>query len=210
MTHVPPLLALSLRDAPAVSYREPRDAIARDWWPFLRVALPGVLPILLPNDPELAGGLCRLPGLVGLVLTGGDDVGTCPERDLAEEVSFRVARDRALPVLGVCRGLQFLVHLHGGTLRAGDPAVHRATRHAISPLDGTHRAREVNSFHGVEAVLAEGGELVATALGPDGSLEAFRHRAAPVHGIQWHPEREAVPDLNDLAFVRSLFEHREA
>ena len=194
-----------MRSAPAVSYHEERDAVARDWWPFLRRALPGVSPILLPNDPVLARQLCGLPGLVGLVLTGGDDVGSCPERDRAEEEAFRTVRARALPVLGVCRGLQFLVHLHGGTLLPGDGDIHRARRHAIFPIDGTHAAREVNSFHGLRANLAEGGDLLATATGPDGALEAFRHRHAPIHGIHWHPEREAVPDPHDIAFLRRLF-----
>lgn len=201
----PRLLAISMRSTSEASYREDRDAIARDWWPFLKVALPGTLPLLLPNDPAFASALCATREVVGLLLTGGNDVGTCLERDRSETMAYRTVRDRGLPVLGVCRGLQFLVQLHGGTLSEGNPEVHRATRHRIEFLHPWHAsAREVNSFHMIEARLPPGGDLLPTAIAPDDGLEAFQHRKEPVVGIHWHPEREPHPDPADCHIFRSL------
>lgn len=205
-TTTPRLLAISLRSTSEPAYREERDALARDWWPFLQAALPGMLPLLLPNDASFAARLCALPGVAGLLLTGGNDVGTFPERDRAEESAFRAIRSRELPVLGVCRGLQFLVHLHGGTLAAGDASLHRATRHRVDILPPWRSgSRDVNSFHTIVANLAPEGDLLATAIAPDGTLEAFQHRTDPVYGIHWHPEREPHPDTEDIALFRKVF-----
>ncbi len=202
----PRLLAISLRSTSETAYREERDALARDWWPFLQVALPGVLPLLLPNEASYAARLCALPDVIGLLLTGGNDVGTCPERDRAEEAAFRAIRDRDLPVLGVCRGLQFLVHLHGGGLQPSDTSIHRARRHQIDPLESwIGPVRDVNSYHAIEATLAPDGPLIVSATGPDGSLEATRHQGSRIYAIQWHPERESDPHHADLAAFRRIF-----
>jgi len=202
----PKLLAVSMRSTSEATYREERDAVARDWFAFLKAALPGVLPLLLPNDAFYAAQLCDQPGVIGLLLTGGNDVGSCQERDDAEESSFRAIRSNGLPVLGICRGLQFLVHLHGGSLSACDAGLHRATRHRVDIVPPWQPAsREVNSYHTIKAELAPDRELVPTATAPDGSLEALQHRTDPVYGIHWHPERETEPDPEDIALFRRIF-----
>lgn len=70
-------------------------------------------------------------GADALVLTGGEDIDaygspyrvgrTDPDRDRSEFDLLRAARDRALPVLGICRGMQLLVVTAGGRLRAKVP-----------------------------------------------------------------------------------------
>src|ERR1700754_5060643 len=84
----------------------------------------------------------------GLVLSGGVDIdpelydgepvyekapvaGWQTERGLFEQGVFQIARERAIPVLGVCRGLQLINVTCGGTLvqdlgQAGD-ATHENT-----------------------------------------------------------------------------------
>lgn len=206
MSREPRLLAVSMRRSDETSYTEPRDAIARDWWVFLRTALPDMLPVLLPNEEHYAAALCALPGVAGLLLTGGDDVGARPERDDAELAAFRTVRQRGLPVLGVCRGMQFLASRHGGELVACERAAHVATRHPVRFVDDG-ALRIVNTFHGKAVRLPAGGVFVAQAWAEDGTLEAMRHRSEPVQGIMWHPEREADPAPEDIELVRSLFLH---
>ena len=86
---------------------------------------PLVLPVLDPADADAA-----LDGMVGLVLTGGEDVspgryGTAPHpklgdthdgRDAFEIALVEAARARALPTLAICRGIQILNVALGGTL----------------------------------------------------------------------------------------------
>ena len=90
----------------------------------------GAAPLMLPltEDQEM---LEQLLGLCdGLLLTGGQDVspvlygekekkwcGECsPERDRMELVLLDLALQQDMPVLGICRGLQFLNAALGGTL----------------------------------------------------------------------------------------------
>lgn len=190
-------LLVTLRSAPAASYVEERDAIARDWTALFNRF--GVTPILVPNGIDQIAPYLGL-GCRGLLLTGGDDVGTAASapRDRTEARLIDAALGAALPVLGVCRGLQMLNVHFGGTLTAS-PGPHVAVDHAVrlvEPLAGRAAGARVtvNSFHN-HAVRADGlaPGLIATAVADDGAVEALRHDRSPVWAIQWHPERPA-PD----------------
>ena len=88
----------------------------------------GGLPLVLPpfeDNTEL------LDLLDGLVFSGGPDIGpdaygaaphaettpVWPHRDRAEIAMMRAALDRRVPVLGICRGMQLLNVVCGGTLQ---------------------------------------------------------------------------------------------
>jgi putative glutamine amidotransferase len=92
-----------------------------------RVAAAGCVPVVLPPVPGVEQVAGRLDGLL---LTGGGDVDpglhaarrhprtarVYPERDAAELALLRAAFGAGLPVLGICRGLQVLNVVRGGTL----------------------------------------------------------------------------------------------
>lgn len=179
------------------AHGERRDALDQRWWPFLATC--GVLPVPVPNDAELAVALAERAGAAGLLLTGGNDIGTAPERDATERRLVAWAEARGLPVLGVCRGMQMLLTLAGAAL---EPVTgHVAVRHAIRLGD---EPREVNSYHGL-AARAVAGELEAWGVAEDGAVEAVRHRTRPTLGIMWHPEREEPFQAADVALFRSHF-----
>ena len=83
-------IALTMRVTEAVDYHEPRDSISHDW--LDRLQKWDMTPLPVPNrlgDP--CGYLDALaPDL--LVLTGGDDPGTCPTRDATEQALLDHAR----------------------------------------------------------------------------------------------------------------------
>jgi gamma-glutamyl-gamma-aminobutyrate hydrolase PuuD len=155
---------------------------------------------------------------------GGDSGNTYsidPAHDRFEEELIRGALERDMPILGICRGIQILNVVHGGTLRN----LHEDSRlsathgidldsfraHAIQPVEGSLLAsiigsepREVNSFHG-HAVGRIGHGLTAAAVSPDGVIEAVeRPDRAFVIGIQWHPEISSLTDADALAIFREL------
>ncbi len=171
-----------------------------------------------------------LRGVDGLLLAGGTDVdpalyGAAREagtdepdrvRDGIEGALLDEALVRDLPVLGICRGLQFLnVHL-GGTLRQHIDGhkypkvreVHSVTIAPGSRLEAILATREyvVNSRHH-QAAERVGAGLAVTATAPDGVVEALELPGKRfVLAVQWHPEaRTDSPDARLFdAFLKAL------
>jgi putative glutamine amidotransferase len=194
-------------------------------------------PLLGPSYAARA-----LDGVDGLLLTGGEDIdpawyGAAPsphlhrpsrDRDLFELALFATARQRELPILGICRGIQLINVALGGTLfqdlpseRPGtvahDPGSARDARsHAVELREGSRAASAlgttaltVNSFHH-QAVDRLGDGLLASGWSEDGLIEAVESPAdSPwLLAVQWHPE-EMHADLG--APERGLFRaHIEA
>lgn len=181
----------------------------------------GATPIVFPltvNPAEIH----RLLHLCdGILLTGGQDISpqlygeaplpqcgeTCPQRDRMEQLVLEEALSADLPVLGICRGPQFLNVFLGGTLYQDlptqhpgpishcmtppyDRAVHRVTTVSGSPLEKLLEVREigVNSYHH-QAVCRLAEPLREIAISQDGLVEAaWLPGKKWVWGIQWHPE----------------------
>lgn len=186
---------------------EVRDALdvrlARLVWDLRFVPVPITNAIAEDTGPGDAGPssvddyLAAL-ALDAIVLSGGDDVGEPPARDRTERAALALAVREGLPVLGICRGMQLINVMAGGTLTPVEG--HVATRHEVQGSPSAQR--EVNSFHRL-AILPDGlaADLEATAWAPDGTIEAVKHRRLPWTGIMWHPEREAPFAEDDLQLV---------
>ena len=104
-----------------------------------------------------------------------------------------------IPILGVCLGHQLLVQLHGGVVGAAADLVHGKAgdveRVAEDPLlDGLKPRFSAGRYHSLAAHEPIPDDLVVTARADDGTVMAVRHRAAPTHGVQFHPESVLTPD----------------
>lgn len=185
---------------------ERRDALDQRWTSFLQAC--GLTPVLIPNHVETARQLMQLGSICGVLLTGGNDLtaygGDVPERDATEEFLVVEAERTERPVLGVCRGMQFLQH------RAGVP-LHRVpghvgVRHQLQLPDGP---ADVNTFHNW-AALTTVPELEVYAAAEDGVIESVMDRRRRTAGIMWHPEREPHYSPRDVAFFRRWLTGSEA
>lgn len=191
---------------------ERRDCLDQRWAPLLFEL--GLCPVPVPNGLDDPALWAEAAGVSGFILSGGNDLAhlpgarnTAPERDRTERALIEMSETRKLPLLGVCRGLQMLVDVHGGRLTRAEG--HIAAPHALhasdtGPMPLASRER-VNSFHdfavdpaGLPAPL----QSVATA--PDGTVEAVVHTQARQWGVMWHPER-APFDPADRDILRALF-----
>ncbi|MGN0658876.1 MAG: gamma-glutamyl-gamma-aminobutyrate hydrolase family protein [Emergencia sp.] len=114
-----------------------------------------------------------------------------------------LAIDQGKPVLGICRGMQFINVYFGGTLIQDLPcaAYHRAGEperyHDIYHMPGTFMERLFGAVSEVNTRHHQGLGLIGQNLealswwndGEDSVTEAIRHREYPMLGLQWHPER---------------------
>lgn len=194
------------------------------------IAEAGGVPVVIPPLADKDVIINTLDSLDGLMLTGGGDInplwaGEEPsprlhsinrERDEAELLAVRLAYNRQIPMLGICRGIQVLVTALDGEveqdiaegMQAGrlTPGGHALLKHsqdadrrepthtviiekdsALYGIYGTGTLA-VNSFHH-QSVRKCGARFKVTAVAPDGVIEAIESSEyKSIMGVQWHPE----------------------
>lgn len=192
----------------------------------------GGIPFIIPpfEESDRLGNL--LDCLDGIIFSGGGDLNPLlfgeepikelhsitPERDVQELLLARLAYDRQIPILGICRGIQMLNAALGGTLYQDIHTQMEGTRikhsqdqdrhypsHTVKIAKGSILARlfghsalstpasdgfhiAVNSFHH-QACKDPAPCLKVTAVSPDGVIEAVEsNEFKSILAVQWHPE----------------------
>ena len=197
----------------------------------------GVLPIILPTcatQEELTklNSICE-----GYLFTGGHDVdpalygakkskrcGTInAERDALERALFQLALETDKPILGICRGIQLINAVLGGTLYQDleterpspvdhhmappyNRPVHQVTLQPGGLLSGILREHtiDVNSYHH-QAIQTLAKCLRVEAVSEDGLIEGVSYPGKRfILAVQWHPEFSYRNDANSLAIARAF------
>ena len=191
-----------------------------------QVVAAGGTPVIIPPVADKDVIVNTLDHVDALLLSGGADfnplwAGEEPSpqlhhvnatRDLPELLITRLAYNRQIPMLGICRGMQTLAMALDGhvnqhvesPIKHSQDADRSQLTHSIAisagstlydifkdqlqeQADGTGRLL-VNSFHH-QAVDKPGRRFTATATAPDGTIEAMEsNEMKPILGVQWHPE----------------------
>lgn len=181
----------------------------------------GALPVIFPLADD-SGDVHQLMNLCsGFLFTGGHDVSpeqygevpldglvsSCAQRDRLESIVLRQAIAQDKPVLGICRGIQFINAALGGTLYQHLPLqcpsevehhqqppydipVHTVQILQDTPLHALLQTGElaVNSYHH-QAVKRLANGLQSMAVAPDGLIEAiYKPDHKFLWAVQWHPE----------------------
>jgi Predicted glutamine amidotransferases len=197
----------------------------------------GAIPFhmsLIPNREYISGCLKNLDGIL---LPGSDtDVDPhhfgeephpnlkkiIPEKDATDLLVLEEAERLAMPVLGICFGMQVLNVSRGGSIFQDiESQIPSAIKHEqgvplernshsleiaggslLSEISGGAKVR-VNSHHH-QSIKKVGENLRATAWAKDGVLEGIEDTRAGrfVLGVQWHPELSWRTD----DFSRGIFE----
>lgn len=180
----------------------------------------GAIPIIIPvvTDKKILEE--QLNVIDGLIISGGYDIDplryneephpllgqTFPERDEFEFTLVKLAMEKEIPVLGICRGHQVLNVVNGGTLyqdislKEGNNLKHIQSGHGSTV---SHKIKVekgsmlydilgenalVNSLHHL-AVKDIAPGFKVSAIASDGVVEAIEKKDDSfAMGIQWHPE----------------------
>ncbi len=202
------------------------------------IARAGGVPVILPLRAEDADVERLFRIMDGLLLTGGQDVNPslygeentackelCPARDELEKKLFNKAMSLDMPVFGICRGLQLINAVMGGTLYQDlptqftspnaenhlqsepyDASAHKVTLLQSSPLYALLETEKlaVNSLHhqGIRT-LAPG--LLPSAISEDGLVEAiYAPHKTFVQAVQWHPELTLTKEESSRKLFRAF------
>ncbi len=210
----------------------------------------GGVPLIIPPVADRHVIINTLQRIDGLILSGGGDYnplwageepspllhGINQERDNAELLTARLAYNRQIPILGICRGIQTLAMALGGkvkqdisdvaTVKHSQDADRSEPTHSVtieddSILSGIYKSYSsklkvesskllVNSFHH-QAVSDSGSKFRVVATASDGIIEAMESSEyKPILGVQWHPEcmESGLPLFQWL--VKEAMDYREA
>lgn len=202
----------------------------------------GGLPIIFPFSADRQE-IYQLLGLCdGILMTGGHDVSPklyheepmeklvecCVKRDEMEKIVLEKALEDDVPVLGICRGIQFINAALGGTLYQDIPLQHPSgvdhhqkapydiPAHIVTIMKGSplHKCLSitqlpVNSLHH-QAVRELAPGLEAMACSPDGLVEAaFLPGKRFFWAVQWHPEFSYKSDDNSRKILKAFVDAAE-
>jgi len=180
----------------------------------------GGTPVVLP--PVGGWEAAHLSNLDGLIIAGGADIDpSCydadrhpetgparPDRDESEWALINLAFKLRIPLLGVCRGMQLMNVVLGGTLHQHLPE-HAGTADHL-PVPGTFgrvpvtvaadsRLAEVVGprvevhCHHHQAIDRLGDDVRAVAWAADGTVEGIELTGDVFAvGVQWHPEEDGM------------------
>jgi putative glutamine amidotransferase len=183
-----PIILITQRIVYEPDIGETRDAIDHryiDW-----VLSIGGLPFLLPNNlGNLLNNWLDELKPSAILLSGGNDIGEFPERDRVEVGIMKYAKQKKIPILGICRGAQIMAHEDG--IDIVPVKKHVSTRHSLIGKEVRLGLlpKEVNSFHNL-GIFKCPKKYKVLATSSDGVIEAFQHRYLPWEAWMWHPERE--------------------
>ena len=199
----------------------------------------GGAPVLIPVITDIEALTAIVNGLDGLVMSGGGDINPLymqeepipalqdvdTYRDEYDLILLRLATNRQLPVMGICRGHQILNVAFGGSiyqdihtqhnqklLKHSQTLPREQVSHSITLNEGPSKLRTmlddkkellVNSFHH-QAIKEPAPEFITTATAPDGINEAMEHPEKEIFSVQWHPE--AIAANGDEQMLK-LFKH---
>lgn len=189
---------------------------------YTSVLKAGGIPFIIPPFEDEDVLVKLLDEIDGILLTGGADInplflheepikelhGINPHRDRQELLLTRLAANRQLPLLGICRGMQVMnaalggvlyqdihVQMEGVRIKHSQDLERSFASHTVKIEPDTLLEKilqadsvAVNSFHH-QAVKEPAPGFKVSARAADGVIEAIESCAyKSMLGVQWHPE----------------------
>lgn len=207
-------IALTSRIIEYGPYREVQESLDIRWCSLLEDL--GFLPVVIPVEARALEEYLSRELVTGVIFSGGNDLGMINDnllsrkRDAFEQRVFDICLKNNFPVLGVCRGMQFIAHYFGATFMSikGHAGCYHDVHYSRSfPVKRfCNTTEEKNSYHHYTIRdLPPCLDTIASC--SDGTIEGLIHkRHSNVVGIMWHPERMQKHASSDRQLIQRLFE----
>lgn len=148
-------------------------------------------PVKVVRNDALSAREALASGAQAIVLSPGpgtpDTAGICVE-------TVRLAAETAMPLFGVCLGLQSIAAAFGGSVVRAGRQMHgktsRITHEGAGLFAGLPSPFTATRYH---SLVAQRSDLpnslkITASTEDDGEIMALEHAAAPIAGVQFHPE----------------------
>jgi putative glutamine amidotransferase len=147
-----------------------------------------IIPV--PNNLKVAKKIFDLAD--GVILTGGGDFDEQPNRNLVENELIKLSIKKDIPLIGICRGMQFINKYFGGKLSTVDNHVRVTHKIKFTTPQNDEGQKKVNSYHryGIKKNDVANDLIIDSFSDNDEVVESFHHKKYKIRGIQWHPERD--------------------
>lgn len=134
----------------------------------------------------------------GILLTGGNNIGEFEDRDKTEIEIIKICKQKKIPLLAICRGMQLLAFSSG--IKLTKVSGHVGLKHqVIGEIN-----QEVICYHNY-SINKVPKDFHIIAKSKDGLIEAIKHNKLPWEGWMWHPERlDRFTDI-DIYRIKNLF-----
>jgi GMP synthase (glutamine-hydrolysing) len=168
-----------------------------------RIREHGVYSEIVPHDitPDEIKTLNEKFNVKGLILSGGPASVYEPN---APKIDSRIL-DVNVPILGLCYGQQLIAQITNGKVKPAAckeyGVAYVAIDKPVGVLKGLGRREKVWMSHG-DTVFAMPPEFEVLAHTENSPVAAFRHKAKPIYGLQWHPE--VVHTANGVHMLRNF------
>ncbi|MBJ25237.1 MAG: hypothetical protein CMC91_03760 [Flavobacteriaceae bacterium] len=217
-------IAISQRVVFDKSSRETRDVLDQDWYKFASSINIRLYPI--PNKINNVEEYIYKLNLDGVIFSGGNNIGsqnkilfkskTLINDDVSlsrEKVEIKLLNwsiQNKKPVIGVCKGMQFINSYFDGHQSLTDSSKHVNKMHEVRFIDKKFikiygKSQIVNSYHnfGINRNNLSA-DLIPTSIS-DNEIESFKHVKNKIYGIMWHPERNIPFNKSDIELFKNVF-----
>ena len=193
------IVLVSMRIDEISNRKEKRDSIDQKLLTFIINC--GYFPILVPNILfDLKSFEDWLVSLKphSILLSGGNDLGENQERDKTEFILLTYALKNNIPLLGICRGMQFIAKEFGAKLIPIKGFIN-----ARDKLIGELNHKPLFFFNFGIANCPEGFYIIAKS--STGIIHGIKHKKFKLEGWMWHPEREKNFVREDINRIKEFF-----
>jgi len=202
---------------------ERRDVLDQRWYDFADEISVQLIPI--PNNLSSVAEYVISLDMEGFIFSGGNNIGisgselvtdktiqkddVALERDHTEIHLLKWAQKNEKPVVGVCRGFQFINAFYGGSQTKVDSQEHVANVHPVDVDEEWQSifgaSMKVNSFHNWGVLQSQLADHLIPTVTCGTYVEGLQHESQKLFGIMWHPERYSEFRTEDIELFKQIF-----